>query len=230
MAELEGTATSSPRSARKSVKDLTSKFGQMIQGSPPQEDDGIRRRNFPLSDDPAFDGPALHKKLRAFLDGIDRDPKKAKARAEIGSRLLLGSLDHAIEIAEDKEAAKGVVGVVNLYGGKDAEKYIKPMYDRMGIEYLGINAEDEEGYPLLKAHAEEVLEWIKTRPPGRVMVHCREGKNRSGAMVTAWLIQEEGMDLLEAVRHVIGQRNICLQNLSFAEQLVEFAGKIDQKK
>merc|ERR1719272_2261745 len=90
------------------------------------EDDGIRRINNKgesgsAGDADGFDERAVHARIVAFLDTVDRDPKLAKHRVEVGARLLLGDLDHAIEIAEVKAQSVGVVGVVNMYMGKESE-------------------------------------------------------------------------------------------------------------
>ena len=50
----------------------------------------------------------------------------------------------------------------NRFMGKDSEKLIKPMYTKIGVQYLGINAEDEEGYPVLENHADEVRNYAVT--------------------------------------------------------------------
>ena len=39
-----------------------------------------------------------------------------------------------------------------------------------------------------------------------------------------------GMEVEEAVRHIIGNRNICLSNKSFVKQLCAFAAKLKAAK
>ena len=60
-------------------------------------------------------------------------------------------------------------------------------------------------------------------PNGCVLVHCHEGKNRSAALVVAYLMVEERMSLYEAVEQVWSRRPIVLSNDSFVDQLIDLA-------
>ena len=54
-------------------------------------------------------------------------------------------------------------------------------------------------------------------------MHCHEGKNRSAALVVAYLMVEERMSLYEAVEQVWSRRPIVLSNDSFVDQLIDLA-------
>eukprot|EP00040_Diaphanoeca_grandis_P011708 m.60055 g.60055 ORF g.60055 m.60055 type:complete len:213 (-) comp22793_c0_seq2:205-843(-) len=173
----------------------------------------------------AFD-PQLHQRMVGLIDSLRVPNAKelCRDRAEIGACLLLGSLDHALEILENSQSCVGVAGVINLFGGVHAERIVGPEYRKLNIAYLGINAEDEEGYPLLDTHIMEVLDFVKKESPkGRVLIHCREGKNRSATMCVAVLMCLEKFTLEDAVAHVLSKRPIALTNKSFINQLVTFS-------
>lgn len=71
------------------------------------------------------------------------------------------------------------------------------------FRYLGIAAEDEEGYDLL-SHFEAARAFIDSvhASGGKVLVHCAAGINRSGLVVVCYAMEHRGWKLLDAVRHV----------------------------
>ena len=53
----------------------------------------------------------------------------------------------------------------------------------------------------------------------RVLVHCAAGRSRSGAFCCAYMIQEGGMTLKEALAYGQERREKFLPNLNFQQQL-----------
>jgi len=99
------------------------------------------------------------------------------------------------------------------------------------ITYNGFEADDEMNYPLLERHwpeARQALLAARDHPGGRALVHCAHGVNRSVCIVVAFLIEQEGMSLLEAVHLVKVRRGCVLGNLGFRRQLVEMATRLNQ--
>lgn len=100
----------------------------------------------------------------------------------------------------------------------------KNPYEETGIKYLGIEACDNEYYPILM-HFCQAKAFIDgcLREQGRVLVHCEMGVNRSGAICVAYTMVHEGISLLQALRLVKFERPVLLCNEGFQKQLIEFA-------
>lgn len=90
------------------------------------------------------------------------------------------------------------------------------------VDYLGIDAVDEPGYPM-DAHFQETLDFLaRCREEGRrVLVHCVQGINRSSAALVAFLCHDLCMQLADAVELTAKRRGHILSNESFLAQLVE---------
>merc|ERR1712176_580699 len=93
------------------------------------------------------------------------------------------------------------------------------------LESLPINAADDENYPLLDQHLHEVEAFILSQKAlhRKVLVHCFAGINRSGAICAAYLMRQEGLSLMQAVRLMIEKRGFVLANSGFVYQLVVLA-------
>ena len=91
------------------------------------------------------------------------------------------------------------------------------------LSFLG--AKDSNGYPMLSMHFDTARKSIgqAREQGGRVLVHCRHGKNRGAVIVTAYMIASERMPLLQAVDLVFQARPIVLSNSSFQRDLVRLA-------
>jgi len=148
---------------------------------------------------------------------------KSRHRADLAEWLLLGDLDDAVEVMDGGVASHGVVGVVNAFMGVTTEHVARPQYDALGIAYLGVDAEDEPMYPLLHRHLAEVHAFATSLPPGRVLIHCKEGKNRSAALCVALLMAEKKWTLPSALLYVVERRPIVLTNEGFLKQLTVYA-------
>lgn len=106
----------------------------------------------------------------------------------------------------------------------DAEWY-SSMLGR-DTSFLGIAANDEEGYGMAQHFAEagEFLAQCR-REHRKVLVHCVMGINRSSAAVAAFLCQELGTGLTPAVELISRHRGHVLSNSSFLRQLIAAYGE-----
>ena len=59
--------------------------------------------------------------------------------------------------------------------------------------------------------------------PGRCLVHCVAGINRSGVLAASELMIHQRLPVLEAVKRMKATRGMVLQNESFQAQLVALA-------
>lgn len=116
----------------------------------------------------------------------------------------------------------GITHVLNMAGPLAAGPVKE--YARAGITYHEINAEDEEGYPLLGRHWEEARNFLGQETMRKCVVHCHAGINRSATIVAACLLMNEKSSLLQAVQRIRKARgNMALSNESFQEQVVALA-------
>lgn len=62
--------------------------------------------------------------------------------------------------------------------------------------------------------------------PGRVLVHCRQGRSRSASCVLAYLMQVHALSLKVAFELLVEKRSCVCVNQGFAKQLVEFENEL----
>eukprot|EP00797_Seminavis_robusta_P009928 Sro1724_g293660.2 (1023) ;mRNA; f:1942-5615 len=117
----------------------------------------------------------------------------------------------------------GITHVLNV-AGKVGEGDMDA-YRKANIKTKTVDAEDEEGYPMLEKHFDEFQQFLRSSPRGsRIVVHCVAGLNRSGLLVAAHKLLAEQQDVFEVVAHVRRQRgNLAFCNRSFVAQLVALA-------
>jgi protein-tyrosine phosphatase len=96
-----------------------------------------------------------------------------------------------------------------------------------GVKSLQIDADDYEGYPIIKKHLGPATRFIDEAREceGRVVVHCFAGQNRSATVCCGYLMQHERCELLQAVTIMTSQRPHILDNASFRLELVRLAEK-----
>lgn len=97
-------------------------------------------------------------------------------------------------------------------------------YSKAGIAYEEFEGCDNDGYPILMhfARAKLFIDEAK-RTGGRALVHCEMGINRSGAICIAYMMVNEKITMLQALRSAKIERPTILVNEGFQKMLVEFA-------
>lgn len=96
------------------------------------------------------------------------------------------------------------------------------------INYVGCEALDRNAFPVLDdAYYGKIRRYInaarRERPDAVFLLHCDRGINRSAAMAAAYLMDEEGMTLIEACRLLKEKRGCALGNHGFRVALVKHA-------
>ena len=93
-------------------------------------------------------------------------------------------------------------------------------YEARGWQYLSVDAQDKERYPLLDQHLPAAREFLGAALDGGgvAFVHCYQGINRSAALATAFLVEPAAV-----AARCFAARPIILRNVSFCKQLVQFA-------
>jgi len=150
----------------------------------------------------------------------------------VGRQVLVGSVRHATMVPMLRRL--GVTHVVNCAAG-DCSVPVGE-YEEVGIEYMPLRGVDNEGYPILKRHLEQLLQFVgpvldnstlaKGREhanKGRVLLHCVAGRNRSVALAVALVLIFELMPLPNIVRRLFQRRPFVLTNQSFRQQLSDLA-------
>eukprot|EP00929_Paragymnodinium_shiwhaense_P102728 TRINITY_DN65951_c0_g1_i1.p1 TRINITY_DN65951_c0_g1~~TRINITY_DN65951_c0_g1_i1.p1 ORF type:complete len:261 (-),score=51.66 TRINITY_DN65951_c0_g1_i1:180-962(-) len=164
-----------------------------------------------------------------------------------GFQLWLGGIDDAVDIATLK--SKGVTAMLNMAVGdceRDAAearrkptKYTNPALaaaefscswcaEALGCEdllYLGVDAEDSSGYAIYEDFGRTTAFLEQCEAANRsVLVHCRQGVNRSAAVCAAFLLRRKSglsaMSVRDAVDWISQRRPDILTNTNFLRQLV----------
>ncbi|XP_048839605.1 dual specificity protein phosphatase 26-like isoform X2 [Brienomyrus brachyistius] len=100
----------------------------------------------------------------------------------------------------------------NWRGGAD-------YYKGMGITYLGIEARDSPTFDM-SVNFTPAADFIRQALSGggRILVHCAVGVSRSATLVLAYLMIQEHMTLVDAIKTVKDRRGI-IPNRGFLRQL-----------
>ena len=117
----------------------------------------------------------------------------------------------------------GITHVLNCAAYR--KTHVNPYPRDSGIvEYEQFEADDDENYNILQhfPRARAFIDRAKYAG-GKVLVHCAMGINRSGAISIAYVMVDQNLDLLDAIRRVKMKRNAVLCNRGFQRQLVRFA-------
>ena len=72
-----------------------------------------------------------------------------------------------------------------------------------------LDADDEEGYPMLSQHLERCMAFYaecKSTENSKMVIHCQAGINRSGVITAAIYMLEEQMHVLDVVKHIRRRR------------------------
>ncbi len=121
----------------------------------------------------------------------------------------------------------GITHVLNCAALANFERdYIKklPYPNDSGIKYEEFEAKDNDGYPILVhfPQAKRFIDDAKERN-GKVLVHCEMGINRSAAICIAYMMVDEGLTLIQALKRVKRERKTVLINEGFQKHLIWFA-------
>lgn len=144
---------------------------------------------------------------------------------EITPTLYLGNCQYIQNL--DNLEQLGIQHVLNMAG--DMTAFPKPLDQALrerGITYKVIHAEDEEDYPLLDRHWDDVHEFLQDAhtKDEKVLIHCIAGYNRSALVVAAEYMIRTQTNVVETVHHIRMRRgNVALTNQGFQEQLVALA-------
>ena len=92
-----------------------------------------------------------------------------------------------------------------------------------GVKYCLLNnIKDDDNTNVLQYFPEGIAfikQALADHEHNRVLVHCAAGRSRSGAFCCAYMIQEQGMTLQEAIAYGQKRRGKFLPNLNFQAQL-----------
>ncbi|XP_063261971.1 dual specificity protein phosphatase 13B [Prinia subflava] len=114
-----------------------------------------------------------------------------------------------------------------LYNGNTGATY----YADLQIEYYGVEAFDDPSFNLsiFFYDAANFIRKALNSSGGKVLVHCAMGVSRSATLVLAFLMIHENMTLVDALKTVGAQRNIC-PNFGFLNQLRDLDIKLNEER
>lgn len=121
--------------------------------------------------------------------------------------------------------ANGFSAILSVNNG---EAVHEAMLSTLGINYSSIpmssNAPARDGdKELCLANLPKAIDFIRNNMMnGPVLVHCRSGKDRTGMVLAAYLIEFEEFDVKEAMEEVIAVRSIAFS----AEGWMEFVPEV----
>ncbi|GFS02148.1 dual specificity protein phosphatase 19 [Elysia marginata] len=142
--------------------------------------------------------------------------------AEVSSFLLMGSQD----AAHDMETLRkhGVTHILNVATG------VENMFPQDFV-YQTQEIRDLPEFPIFHGF-ERAIKFIDQckNLNGRVLVHCNAGISRSAAIVMAYLIQTEGMNVNDAFSYLRSKRPATCPNPGFLIQLETFYQNIHTKQ
>jgi len=129
-------------------------------------------------------------------------------------QLFFGSEINAMDA--DTIGRQGITRILNLAGSYSGE-FLK---DDQSIIYKSMTIEDT---PEAVLPIEEAVSFIEEsiRAGEKILVHCIEGKSRSGSILIAYFIKKYGWDYHQALNHLSKQRR-AVPNEGFLQQLLNY--------
>ncbi|XP_035661235.1 dual specificity phosphatase DUPD1-like isoform X1 [Branchiostoma floridae] len=143
---------------------------------------------------------------------------------EVFPNIYIGDQDAAKD--RSNIVAMGVTHVVNAAHGRWNRRN-EEMYERMGIRFLGVAAQDCESFDMSPYFDDAALfmHHAISERRGKVLVHCAVGFSRSPTLVVAYLMLYHRMSAQEALRTIRAKRMIG-PNRGFLRQLADFNNKL----
>ncbi|CAD5116594.1 DgyrCDS5470 [Dimorphilus gyrociliatus] len=130
------------------------------------------------------------------------------------------------EVASDTKLLTnlGISHILNCAAGEvdtDEAFYAKR---EMNVKYMEFCAEDCYNYDMMQ-HYPDAFDFIEDcrASNGKIYVHCQMGVNRSGCMVTAYIMELNKLGPIGAVQFVREHRGFILDNKEFLRQLISHA-------
>ena len=146
--------------------------------------------------------------------------------SKVLDHLYLGTFDDAIN--KEMLKRKGITHIVNTIEYSYDYTQTGAHFYGDGFEYFGFTSKDEDNYPIMK-HYDDTHKFIEhaRASGGKCLVHCMAGVNRSGVLVTAYVMNYKKTNPITAVKDVLNARGILLTNPGFIESLVTWAADKD---
>lgn len=156
---------------------------------------------------------------------LGRILKKRRWWDSIDDHVIVGALPFRRDVTQLVQL--GVTGVVNT-----CQEYAGPAreYSSSRIEQLWIPTIDFT-HPTLE-HVERAVEFIQQHADqgGKVYVHCKAGRARSGTVVVCWLIHSEGIDRDAAQLRLLQKRPHSNPRIAQRPVVIEFEEKHRKRK
>uniref|UniRef100_A0A3Q3KRN7 Uncharacterized protein n=1 Tax=Monopterus albus TaxID=43700 RepID=A0A3Q3KRN7_MONAL len=168
---------------------------------------------------------------RGGVDGRYETPSASELQrlmwTKMGTSNHLDEVQPRIYIGDMTLQAHRITHVLNAADGKFNVHTGPSFYRDTKITYHGVEAFDMPSFNLSPFFypAANFIKSALSSPTGRVFVHCAMGLSRSSSLVLAYLMIHENMTLVDAIKAVSANRNIC-PNSGFLEQLRELDKKL----
>ena len=131
--------------------------------------------------------------------------------------VVIGAMPFRSDVAAMKQL--GITGVVNT-----CQEFSGPqdLYQKHAMEQLRVPTIDFT-HPSLE-NVERAVAFIETQAAagGKVYVHCKAGRARSGTVVVCWLIRSKAMSRQEAQKRLLEQRPHANPRIDQRPVVIEF--------
>jgi len=149
-------------------------------------------------------------------------------------KIFLGGKESSVNPFVEQNHVRGVVNASNLHLStrSDYKKWAQKVVDleKEGtLEVIRLGWDDEETSQKIWKdqpydQLEQCLVFIETHlmNGNNVVIHCAQGKSRSGTVFVAYMMMKKKMTYVDALAYAKSKRNIVQPNTSFEKQLIEF--------
>ena len=136
-------------------------------------------------------GSSLHGQVE---HEVGRRPDGRRVLGRVDARLLRGGQPSADGFKA--LAARGVTLIIDLRQGDERSEAERELVTRLGMQYVAIPT---SGWRTPRPQeVGRFLQLVRGAHDGTVFVHCRRGAERTGVMVAAYRISEQGWSPAEA--------------------------------